>query len=133
MVMKSEKFNNLSPDDAGIILELSQKIDIVTAERLVKAVTDRKFCIETSQGEKQLLVINTTEHYDWLVSDFRTCEYVAAYGINIMRPVSMGTFREGTLAYQLYTWYDGDDLEEALTHMSHAEQFSAGKKAGELL
>ena len=23
------------------------------------------------------------------------------------------------LAYQLYTWYDGEDLAEALTHMSH--------------
>lgn len=131
--MKPDKFNDLSPEDAGVILELSQKLDIVTAKRLVKAVTDRKFRIETSQGEKQLLVVNTSEHYDWLESDFRTCEYVASYGINIMRPISMGTFREGTLAYQLYTWFDGVDLEEVLTHMTHAEQYSTGKKAGELL
>ena len=131
--MKFTKFNNLSPEDADIILELSRKIDIAAAERLAKALTDRKFYVETTQGEKRLLVINTTEHYDWLEGDFRMCQYIAASGINVMQPVNMGTFREGALAYQLYTWYDGEDLAEALTHMSHAEQFSAGKKTGELL
>ena len=131
--MKHTKFGNLSPEDAGVIFELSQKIDIAAAERLAKAVTDQKFYVETAQGEKRLLVVNTTEHYDWLEGDFRMCEYLAASGINVMRPVGMGTFRDGTLAYQLYTWYDGEDLAEALTHMSPAEQFAAGKKTVELL
>ena len=131
--MESTKFNNLSSEDADVIFELSQKIDITYAERLAKAYTDRKFYVETTRSEKRLLVIHSTEHYDWLEGDFRVCEYIAASGINIMRPVSMGTFREGKMAYQLYTWYDGEDLAEALTHMSQAEQFSAGKKTGELL
>ena len=131
--MKSTKFNNLSPEDAGVILELSQKIAIAAAERLAKALTDRKFYVETTRGEKRLLVIHSTEHYDWLEGDFRMCEYIAASGINVMQPVSMGIFHGGALAYQLYTWYDGEDLAEALTHMNNAEQFSAGKKTGELL
>ena len=37
------------------------------------------------------------------------------------------------MAYKLYTWYDGEDLATALTRMSQAEQFSAGRKTGELL
>ena len=130
--MKPTGFENLSAEDADVILELSQKIDIAAAERLTKALTDRKFCIETAHGEKRLLVINTTEHYDWLEGDFRMCEYLAASGINVMQPVGMGIFRD-SLAYQLYTWYDGEDLAEALTHMSRDEQFSAGKKTGGLL
>lgn len=131
--MKPTEFSNLSPEDAGIIFELSPKIEITAAERLAKALTDKKFYIETAHGEKRLLVIHTTEHYDWLEGDFRMCEYIAASGINVMRPVSMGTFRNEAMAYQLYTWYDGEDLEGALAHMSPAEQSAAGEKTGELL
>jgi len=135
--MKKEKkpigINNLSAEDADVILELTPILNIAVIERLAKALTDKKFYIETTRGEKRLLVINTTEHYDWLEGDFRMCEYLVASGINVMRPVSMGTFRYETLAYQLYTWYDGEDLAEALTHMNPAEQFAAGKKTGELL
>ena len=131
--MKPAKFNNLSPEDADVIFELSKILGITVAERIAKALTDRKFYVETTQGEKRLLVIHTMEHYDWLEGDFRMCEYIAASGINVMRPVGMGTFRAGTMAYQLYTWYDGKDLEAALPRMSPAEQFSAGKKTGELL
>jgi len=125
--------NNLSAEDAAVIIELSQKIDIALAERIAKALTDKKFYIETKRGEKRLLVINTSEHYDWLEGDFRMCEYLAASGINVMQPVIMGTFSEGALAYQLYTWFDGEDLAEALTRMNHTEMFSAGKKTGEML
>ena len=131
--MKQNKMNNLSVEDVCIIRELSQIIDISVAERLDKALTDKKFYIETMRGEKRLLVINTTEHYDWLEGDFRICEYIAASGINIMQPVGMGTFRNESLAYQLYTWFEGEDLEEALTRMSTAEQLAAGKKTGKLL
>ena len=131
--MKPTIFNKLSPEDADVILELAPILDIAVAERLAEALTDRKFYVETMRGEKRLLVIHTTEHYDWLEGDFRMCEYISASGVNVMQPVSMGTFRDGALAYQLYTWFDGEDLAEALTHMSHTEQFSAGKKTGELL
>ena len=127
------KINHLTAEDAAVILELAPILGIAAAERLDKAVTDRKFCVETTWGKKRLLVIHTTEHYDWLENDFRMCDYIASSGINVMQPVSMGTFREKALAYQLYTWFDGVDLAEALTRMNPAEQFSAGKKTGELL
>jgi|GEM_PF-973101 len=130
--MKPIGFNKLSPEDADIILELSQKLSIAVVERLAKGC-ERKFYIETMQGEKRLLRINDMEHYDWLEDDFRMYEYVAASGISVSRPVNMGSFREGTLSYQLYTWLDGEDLIAALPHMSHAEQFSAGIKSGTLM
>ena len=45
----------------------------------------------------------------------------------------METFREGALAYQLHTWYDGEALAEALTRLYHSEQFSVSKKTSEWL
>jgi len=124
--------SSLSSEDASVILELSDILDIVVAERLPKG-HERKFCIQTAQGEKRLLRVNSTEHYDWLEGDFRMYEYVAASGINVMLPVVMGTFREGTLSYQIYTWFDGEDLAEALPRMSSEEQFLAGLKSGALM
>lgn len=56
---------NLSPEDTGIILELSEKLDIAFAKRLAKG-HEQKFYIETSRGEKQLLRINDIEHYKWV-------------------------------------------------------------------
>jgi serine/threonine-protein kinase len=47
-----------------------------------------------------------------------------------MRPLDKGVFRDGTLSYQLWSWLDGEDLEDALPRMSHAEQFETGKKCG---
>ena len=124
--------NNLSPEDAAVILELSSILGIALAERLRKGC-GRKFYIETTRGEKRLLSIFNTEP-DWLEGgDFRIYDYIAAAGINTMRPVGKGTFRDGTLSYELYTWLDGEDLFNALPRMSHAEQFALGKKAGALL
>jgi len=131
--MKPTGFNNLSAEDAAVILELSPILNITFAERLVKALTDRKFYVETAQGEKRLLRICTTEHYDWLESDARAYDYMAASGINVMRLIGMDIFHEGTLAYQLFTWFDGEDLAEVLPRMNYAEQYSAGIKSGSVL
>ncbi|MHC1693854.1 MAG: aminoglycoside phosphotransferase family protein [Eubacteriales bacterium] len=126
------KTNNLSPEDAGYLLELSPKLDITFAKRLDKG-HEHKFYVQTARGDKRLLRIGGMEHYNWLESDFRMYNYVAASGICISKPVSMGAFREGTKSYQLYTWIDGEELLLALPHMNNAEQFSAGKKTGALM
>ncbi|MCL1857654.1 MAG: phosphotransferase [Oscillospiraceae bacterium] len=123
--------NNLSAEDAAAILELSPILDIA----FVKAIgsSDRKFYVETTQGEKRMLVVFKNEP-DWLEGGgFRIYDYIAAAGINTMRGVSKGTFGDGTLSYELYTWLDGENLFNALPRMSHAEQFATGKKAGAFL
>ena len=129
--MKPTGFNKLSPEDADIIHELSRQLNIAVVERLAKG-HEKKFYIETTQGEKRLLRIgkNKTKSYEWgKYCDIPMYEYVAAAGINVMRPLGMGIF-EGMLSYELYTWFDGEDLFEALPRMSHAEQFAAGEKCG---
>ena len=130
--MKPTGIECLSAEDTSIIYELSKEIDIAVVKRLSKG-QEIKFYIETMQGEKRLLRINGMEHYDWLEGDFRMYEYVAKAGINVSRPISMGSFRDKTLSYQLYTWLDGEDLVEALPRMNPAQQYSAGIKSGTLM
>ena len=124
--------NNLSSEDAGVILELSCKLNIAVAERLDKG-HEQKFYIETTQGEKRMLRIWKAESFNWLDGDTRMYEYVAASGVNVSRPVDVSAFREGTLSYQLFTWLDGEDLIAALPRMTHEEQFSVGIKFGKLM
>ena len=131
--MKPTGIENLSAEDAAVILELSQQLNIAIVKRLAKG-HEMKFYVETTLGEKQLLRIeDDIEYYHWLVDDFRMYEYVAKSGICVSRPICMGTFRDGTMAYQLYTWLDGEDFVDALSNMNPAEQFSAGVKSGVLM
>jgi serine/threonine-protein kinase len=125
------KTNNLSTEDAADILELTPILDIASVKAI--GASDRKFYIETTQGVKRMLCIHKNEP-DWLEGgDFRIYDYIAAAGINTMRGISKGTFRDGTLSYELYTWLEGENLFNALPRMSHAEQYALGRKAGVFL
>lgn len=122
-------FSNIAPEDALIIAELAEIIDISSAERLAKG-HESKYRVVTSRGKRRLLRVNDTTHYDWLEGDYNMYAYVAAAGINVMRPVAMGKFHNGELAYQLYTWLEGEDLAAALPRMSEREKYATGIKAG---
>ena len=121
--------DNLSAKDAEVILELSPKLEITFAKRLAKG-SERKFYVETSRDDKRLLRIGNTAHYDWAEAGARWYEYIASAGINAMHLLDMGVLNDKTLLYQLYTWFDGDDLTEVLPHMSNTEQFFLGMKCG---
>ena len=125
------KADKLSAEDATAIIELAPILDIA----FVKAIgaSERKFYIETKLGIKRMLCIYKPEP-EWLEGGaLRLYDYIASAGIHTMRAVGKGTFRDGILAYQLYTWLDGENLFNALPRMNQAEQFATGKKAGLLL
>jgi len=127
--MKPTGLNKLSAEDTAAILELAPILDIA----FVKAVgeSERKFYIETKQGEKWMLhVTPMKEDYRW-AKDNCPYEYMATVGINVSRQVSEGFFGDGAFVYQLWTWIDGEDVLTALPRMSHAEQFAVGVKFGE--
>jgi len=127
--MKPIGFDNLSAEDAAVILELAPILDIV----IVKAIgaSERKFYIETNQGIKRLLRITPIKDYRWVKNNDRIYEYIATAGVNVTRQASEGFFGDGAFVYQLWTWIDGEDLSKALPRMTPAEQFAAGIKCGE--
>ena len=100
MKIDPTRFNNLSAEDAEIILELSPILNIVFAERLKKG-HEKKFYIETTKGEKRLLRINDIKHYEWAITDARMYEYIAAVGKNVMRLVGMGVFCDGDIVVSI--------------------------------
>jgi serine/threonine-protein kinase len=131
--MKPTECNNLSAEDAAVILELAPILDIAAAKRLPKG-SARKFYIETTHGEKRLLnIISDMSFYEWMTGYGEPYGYIASFGINTMQQVDTGTFHGGQMAYQAFTWIIGEDLLDALPRMNPAEQFSAGLKAGAFL
>ena len=127
--MKPTGIDNLSAEDAAIILELAPILDIA----FVKAIgaSERKFCIETTQGIKRMLRITPMKDYKWVKDNDRIYEYIATAGVNVTRQISEGFFSDGAFVYQLWTWIDGEDISKVLPRMSPAEQFALGIKCGE--
>ena len=119
--MKPAESNNLSLEDASIIRELEPLLSISFVKRLAKG-QERKFYIETTEGEKRMLRITNMEYYEWTKGDVLMYQYVATAGINVMRLIDMGVFCNRTLCYQLFSWFDGEDVAEVLQHMNYRNQ-----------
>ena len=116
--------------DTAIINELTPILNITYAKRLEKGC-EQKFYIETSDG-KYLLRILKSEWF-WSREDESMYKYVESAGIPIMQFISTGDFAEGKLYYQLFSWFEGEDLSEALPRMSASEQYEIGVKCGKLM
>jgi len=128
--MKPAKFNNLSVEDAVVILELAPILDIAVAKRL-EGGSERKFYIETMRGERQNLCIAPIAEYKWRKSSDLVYKHIASVGVIAPQMICEGHCSEGTLLYQLYTWLDGEDVLTALPRLSSTEQFELGVKFGE--
>ena len=128
--MKPAKFSNLSAEDAAVILELAPILNINLAKRLENG-SERKFYIETTQGERQNLLIAPIRESKWRSGDDRVFAYIASLDIAVPRMVCKGCCGEGVLLYELYTWLDGEDLLAVMPKLNPAEQFNLGVKCGE--
>ena len=120
--------NNLSAEDAALIHELAPILGITFVNSIGES--ERKFYIETTKGEKWMLRITAKGNDDWLGGKC-LYEYMATVGTNVSLKASEGFLEGGELVYELWTWIDGEALNEVLPRMSQAERFEIGKKFGE--
>jgi len=106
----------------------------VKIESITKgASSDKKYLIETANGQKLLLRISDIENTDIKAAEYRMLERVATLGIPISKPIDFGFCNDGKNVYQLLSWLEGEDLQSLLPNMTEVEQYSSGVKAGELL
>jgi serine/threonine-protein kinase len=129
MVIKPTRYNNLLAEDAAVINELFTFLNIVVAERLQNA-NERKFYIETKQGIKRLLRITPVSDYKWVKDSDHSYAHMESIGIIVPRQLHQGFCMDGALAYQLWTWLDGEELSGVLQRMNQSEQFTIGQKCG---
>lgn len=94
---------------------------------------DRKYYLETKDGERFLLRVSDISSYETKQHEFEIMKKMAAAGIKMSLPISFGICEEGKSVYLLLSWCDGEEAKEALYHLSDAEQYVFGRKAANVL
>ncbi len=94
---------------------------------------DRKYYLETKDGERFLLRVSDISSYETKQHEFEIMKKMSAAGIKMSLPISFGICEEGKSVYLLLSWCDGEEAKEALYHLSDAEQYVFGRKAANVL
>lgn len=94
---------------------------------------DKKYRVETADGERLLLRIADIAEYESKHAEFEMLKRVAELDVPASRPVDFGVCDGGKSVYQLLTWMVGEDLENVLPTLTETEQYALGVKAGEIL
>ena len=94
---------------------------------------DRKYYLETKDGERFLLRVSDISSYETKQREFEIMKKISAAGIKMSLPISFGICEEGKSVYLLLSWCDGEEAKEALYHLSDAEQYVFGRKAANVL
>ena len=94
---------------------------------------DRKYYLETKDGERFLLRVSDISSYETKQHEFEIMKKMSAAGIKMSLQISFGICEEGKSVYLLLSWCDGEEAKEALYHLSDAEQYVFGRKAANVL
>ncbi len=94
---------------------------------------DKKYYIETKDGERLLLRVSDISTYKEKQREFDIMKKMLDTVMNMSLPISFGVCENGKSVYQLLTWCDGIEAKEALFHLSDDEQFAFGQKAAGIL
>ena len=94
---------------------------------------DKKYYVETKNGERLLLRISDISAYKAKQQEFEIMKKMSATGIKMSLPISFGVCENGKSVYQLLSWCDGEEAKEALYHFSDTEQYALGLKAAGIL
>lgn len=95
--------------------------------------SDKKYYIETKDGNKLLLRVADISEYDQKKTEFEIMQKFATEGIPMSKPVDFGVCDNGKNVYSLLTWCDGYDAEKLLPMLPETEQYVLGLKAGVIL
>ena len=95
--------------------------------------SDKKYLVETANGEFQLLRISDIEEYETKKKEYEIITKYSQLGISMSMPIEFGTCNEDKNVYMLLSWIEGRDLEEVLPELSEQEQYKLGRQAGIIL
>lgn len=94
---------------------------------------DKKYYVETKDGEQLLLRVSDVSAYDEKQREFDIMKKMSAIGMKMSLPISFGICENGKSVYQLLSWCDGIEAKEALYNFSDDEQYEFGQKAAGIL
>jgi len=95
--------------------------------------SDEKFYIETQNGEKLLLRVNSIQNEAAKREEFAAMQQVARLPLVMSNPLEFGRFNRQQNVYTLLLWVEGSALDEVLPDFLADEQRELGKQAGRIL
>lgn len=94
---------------------------------------DRKFYLETENGERFLARITECKKYERKKAVYEVMQKVSKIGIPMPMPIEFGYCENKNEIYTLFTWVDGEDAEKVLPKLSYEKQYCLGVRAGRIL
>jgi serine/threonine-protein kinase len=94
---------------------------------------DKKYYIETFDGEHMLLSVADVAEYWQKRAEYEKVKNLASCGVSMPSPIDFGTCDKGKSVYTLLSWVDGVGVEMILPDLSLREQYMLGVKSGEIL
>lgn len=94
---------------------------------------DKKYYIESKNGEKLLLRISDIDTYENKKKEFQIMKKVYELGIKMSCPIDFGVCGNGSLVYSVLSYIDGTSADEKIKKLSEEAQFNLGIEAGKIL
>lgn len=94
---------------------------------------DRKFYLETENGERFLARITECTKYERKKAVYELLKEVSKIGIPMPMPIEFGYCENRNEIYTLLTWVDGEDAGKVLPGLSYEKQYCLGVRAGRIL
>ena len=94
---------------------------------------DKKYYVETTDGEKRLLRISDISALSGKEQEFKLMQRMAAVRIPMSQPLEFGITADGKSVYQLLTWCEGAEAKELLPSLSVDKQYLYGEEAGRIM
>jgi len=95
--------------------------------------SDKKFYIETAEGQQLFLRVNDISEYERMKIIYELMEKAELLDIPMTAPVEFGICEEGRGCFQLLTWCNGKSAEVVLPKLSKQKQYNLGVQSGEIL
>jgi len=92
---------------------------------------DKKYRVETAQGERLLLRVADVKEHDRKKAEYEAIAKAATLGPYMPQPFGIEVC--GKIIYYLVSWLEGEDAASAMAKMPDAERYALGIKAGALL
>lgn len=94
---------------------------------------DKKYYIETYNGDKLLLRISNSNKKDMKTREFHTLKKLNHLKLNCSKPLEYGISKCNKYVYILYSWINGDDLSSTLLTKPSKDQYLLGINAEKAL
>ncbi|GKX66435.1 aminoglycoside phosphotransferase family protein [Inconstantimicrobium mannanitabidum] len=106
----------------------------VKIESITKGMSsDKKYYIETVDGQHMLLRIADASEYAQKRTEFENMKHLASLGVPMPSPIDFGTCDNGKSVYTLISWIDGVEVETLLPSLTLKEQYIFGVESGQIL